>query len=211
MADWVTISSLATAAGTLVLATATFASVRSANRAARVAEQAFQAGMRPLLMPSRLEDPSEKMTWGDGHWTKVDGGRGAVELGDDVIYLAMSLRNAGSGIGVIQGWHVQSDQRDGSINDHPDLDDFRRQVRDLYIASGDVSFWQGAIRDRSDPSYDDVLEILNGGGRLSLHLLYSDHEGGQRAISRFSVVNTQASSWFVTVVRHWNIDRADPR
>ena len=37
MADWVTISSLATAGGTLVLAVATFSSVRSANRSARVA------------------------------------------------------------------------------------------------------------------------------------------------------------------------------
>jgi hypothetical protein len=33
LADWTTISSLATAGGTLVLALATFASVRSANRA----------------------------------------------------------------------------------------------------------------------------------------------------------------------------------
>ncbi len=38
LADWVTISSLATAGGTLVLAVATFGSVRSANRTARVAE-----------------------------------------------------------------------------------------------------------------------------------------------------------------------------
>ena len=47
MTDWVTISALATATGTLVLAVATFASVRSANRAARVAEQAFLMGQRP--------------------------------------------------------------------------------------------------------------------------------------------------------------------
>ena len=42
--DWVTISSLATAAGTLVLAVATFASGRSANRTARVAEIFVPAG-----------------------------------------------------------------------------------------------------------------------------------------------------------------------
>ncbi len=36
--DWTTISSLATAGGTRVLGLATFASVRSANRAARAAE-----------------------------------------------------------------------------------------------------------------------------------------------------------------------------
>ena len=39
MPDWATISSLATAGGTLVLAVATFASVRSANRAAHSAER----------------------------------------------------------------------------------------------------------------------------------------------------------------------------
>jgi hypothetical protein len=51
--DWVTISSLATAGGTLVLAAATFGSVRSANRAARVAEESLMANSQPLLVPAR--------------------------------------------------------------------------------------------------------------------------------------------------------------
>ncbi len=38
MADWMTISALASAGGTLVLAGVTVGSVRSANRAARVAD-----------------------------------------------------------------------------------------------------------------------------------------------------------------------------
>jgi hypothetical protein len=58
--DWTTISSLATAAGTLVLGVATFASVRSANRAARAAEGSLLAGLRPLLVPSRLQDPPRR-------------------------------------------------------------------------------------------------------------------------------------------------------
>ena len=49
MADWATISSLATAGGTLVLAMATFASVRSANQSARVAERSLLVGLRPVL------------------------------------------------------------------------------------------------------------------------------------------------------------------
>ena len=36
--DWVTASSLATAGGTLVLAVATFAAVRSSNRSARLTD-----------------------------------------------------------------------------------------------------------------------------------------------------------------------------
>jgi hypothetical protein len=67
-ADWVTISALATAGGTLVLALATFASVRSANRAARVAELSLLAGLRPLLVPSRLDDPPQKVTFSEGRY-----------------------------------------------------------------------------------------------------------------------------------------------
>ncbi|MBO0823151.1 MAG: hypothetical protein J2P27_04740, partial [Actinobacteria bacterium] len=94
---WSTISSLATAAGTLVLAVATFASVRSANRSARVAEEALMVGMRPLLTPSRLTDPPQKVFFMEGTAFRLDGGRGFAEFRDDsdVIYLGLSLRNSG--------------------------------------------------------------------------------------------------------------------
>ena len=73
MADWVTFSSLATAGGTLVLAVATFSSVRSANRSARTAERALLAGQRPLLIPSRDEEPQERIRFGDGQFLVVPG------------------------------------------------------------------------------------------------------------------------------------------
>jgi hypothetical protein len=63
MTDWATISSLATAGGTLVLAVATFGSVRSANRAARAAEESLLDGLRPLLVNSRIQDPPEKISF----------------------------------------------------------------------------------------------------------------------------------------------------
>ena len=50
------------------------------------------------------------------------------------------------------------------------------------------------------------------GTRLLLDLLYSDHEGGQRAIARFGVgVNEQGTGRMANVLRYWNIDREDPR
>jgi hypothetical protein len=111
MADWSVAAQLATALGTLVLALATFVAVRAANRAARVAEYSMQIGIRPLLMPSRLNDPDQKIMWGDEHWAKLVGGGAAVEATDDVVYMAMSLRNSGSGIAVIHGWHLLLDDR----------------------------------------------------------------------------------------------------
>jgi hypothetical protein len=66
--DWASVASLATAAGTLVLAVATFAAVRSANRAARAAEQSMLVGLRPLLVPSRPQDDPQEVFFGDGSW-----------------------------------------------------------------------------------------------------------------------------------------------
>jgi hypothetical protein len=47
-------------------------------------------------------------------------------------------------------------------------------------------------------------------------LLYSDNEGGQRAISRFllspeKTADRQDTIWVASVLRHRNLDRPDPR
>lgn len=101
--DWSTISSLVTGFGTLVLAVATFASVRSSNRSARIAEQALQEQRRPVFTQSRLDDPVQKTMFVEQHWVHAAGGYGVAEHVDGNVYLAISLRNAGSGIGVCQG------------------------------------------------------------------------------------------------------------
>src|SRR6185369_16162200 len=98
MADWVTISALATAGGTLVLAGATFTSVRSANRAARVAELSLLARLRPLLLSSRIDDPAQKVGFVDARWFHVPGGGAIAEAADEAVYFVLSLRNFGSGI-----------------------------------------------------------------------------------------------------------------
>jgi hypothetical protein len=211
MADWVTISSLATAGGTLVLAAATFASVRSANRAARTAERALQVGLRPLLVPSRLEDPLIKVMWVDGHHARLEGGRAAVEVADGVIYLAMSLRNVGSGMAVIHGWYPSAQWLDGD-QPHAEPPQFRAHTRDLYVAPGDTGFWQGAFRDPAEPGYAEMCEAIQGRRRLSVELLYGDHEGGQRMVSRFALnAAGDGTTWLSSVGRHWNLDRPDPR
>src|SRR5919197_4733060 len=132
MMDWATISALTTAGGTLVLAVATFASVRSANRAARVAERALQVGLRPLLMPSRLDDPGEKIIWGDDHRARLSGGRACVQVVDGNIYLAISLRNVASGLAPLHGWHPASERLMADVP-HAPPERFRPQTRDLYV------------------------------------------------------------------------------
>jgi hypothetical protein len=210
MATWEAVASLATAGGTLVLAAATFSSVRSANRAARTAERALLAGIRPVLAPARLQDLPQKIMWADQHWATLEGGHAVVEEVGDVIYLAIAVRNSGSGFAVLQGWDLQAGWRPGTA-DHIPPADFHRQGRDLYVAGNDIGFWQAAIRNRDDPLYSPVARAVAAGDGISVDVLYSDDEGGQRTITRFGVVPARDHGWLTTVSRHWQIDRPAPR
>jgi hypothetical protein len=210
--DWATVSSLATAGGTLVLAIATFASVRSANRSARLAEIALQEQRQPVLAPSRVDDPVQKIMFFEGHWVRAEGGRGVVERDGDRIYLAISLRNVGAGIGVCQGWLVSTTVRSsGRAATHSPESDFRLQTRDLYIPAGDVGMWQGALRDPTDATFIAVAEAIDSGEPISIELLYSDQVGGQRTISRFGLISVRDDTWLASVNRHWFLDRPGPR
>jgi hypothetical protein len=216
MTDWVTISSLAAAASTLVLAGVTVSSVRSANRsartadrAARTAERSLLAGQRPLLMGSRLQDPQQKILFQDGERIAVAGGRAALRTTDDVIYLAVSIRNVGTGLAVLHGWHLCTCVQRERI--HPELEDFTTQNLDIYVAPGDNGFWEGAYRDPTVSEFKEVRTAIDGGEPLSLSLLYGDFEGGQRVISQFTLRRGEDETWLASVVRHYNVDGPDPR
>ena len=209
MADWATISSLATAGGTLVLAMATFAAVRSSNRAARAAEESLLLGLRPLLVPSRLDDPPQKIGYADGTWVHAAGSGGAAEATDEAVYLAVSLRNVGSGIAVLHGWRFYSEWI--RQDDHTPLEDFTRLTRDLYIASGDIGFWQGTFRDPTSSDFAAAKAAVDAREPFSVEILYGDYQGGQRVVSRFGLAPREDGGWLASVARHWNIDRAAPR
>jgi hypothetical protein len=213
--DWSTAASLATAAGTLVLAAATFASIRSANRSARVsefaartAERSLLAAQRPLLVNSRFQDPPQKIQFYEGKWVAVDGQGAALEVGDGVVYMAVSVRNVGTGLAVLHGWSVSVGIQTERV--HPPLEQFTEQTRDIYIAPGDIGFWQGALRDPQAEGFPAVAAAIEHGEVLVLYLLYGDFEGGQRVITQFSARQTN-DKWRISAGRHFYIDQRDPR
>ena len=209
MADWPTITSLATAGGTLVLAAATFSSVRTGQRSARIAERALLIGTRPVLVPSRGTDPIESVRFVDGRRVSVAGGKAAVERDGENFYFVIPLRNVGTGLAVLQSWHIAVLQPQPDSG-HPKPEEFRPQTRDLYVPAGDGGFWQGAVRDPDDPFREGLLEASLTGETLTVDLLYGDHEGGQRTISRF-ILTREDDEWRSSVVRHWALNGIDPQ
>jgi hypothetical protein len=209
--NWATAAQLGTAAGTLVLAAATFASVRSANRSTRLAERSLLTQLRPLLLPSRLEDPPEKVGFQDDHWVRVPAGRAVAEVTGDAVYLAMALRNVGTGLAVLNQWQLHAGRMAGE-NDQPDVRGFRRLTRDLYLSPGDRGFWQGAFRDPSDPAFAEAADLIKRRQAFTIDVVYGDIEGVQHLLTRFVVVpGKEEGSWVVSASRHWNLDRPNPR
>jgi hypothetical protein len=208
MTDWSTIASLSTAGGTLVLAAATFTSVRASQRSARIAEQALLIGQRPVLGPGREDDPPITVSFADSHFVTVPGGGASVERVDGRYYFVVQLRNVGSGIAVLHSWRIVPE---GLRAADPELDGFRRQTRDLYIPAGHTGFWQAALREPDDAMRAPLDEIWGTEAPIIVDLLYGDHEGGQRAVSRFSIWPTGDGRWLPGISRHFRLDGVSPR
>jgi hypothetical protein len=222
--DIATIAELGTAVGTLFLGVATFGATRSANRSARIAERALLLGLRPVLTPSRPEGPDQDVIFGDGRTVHMRSGYAAVEVAEEIVYLALPLRNVGAGLAVLQRYDVLTRsplqeveyRREHGLHDRSErrygpLEEFRDQQRDLYVAAGDTGYWQAAFRDSDDELRRELIETIEAPQPFSVDLLYGDHEGGQHEISRFNLVPEDDGNWFCTVVFHWSLDAADPR
>ena len=209
MADWATISALATAAGTLALAAATYASVRSANRSARLAEVALQEQRRPVLVSSRAADAIQSIGFADDHWYTVSGGGAVADAAPEGVYLVVSLRNVGAGLAVMQGWHACQGDR-YTEQAVPEVNEFRALTRDQYIPPADIGVWQGAIRDPADPLRAALAGWITERRAFTLDLLYTDQIGGQRTITRFGVLPGE-DGWIAPVGLHWYLDSAAPR
>jgi hypothetical protein len=125
--------------------------------------------------------------------------------------MAIGVRNGGSGLALIHGWRIEVADQTG--NRPPSVDEFRRQQRDIYIPPGETGYWQGAIRDRSDPAYDEIRSAMRSRSRISIDLIYGDYEGGQRTIARIGLTNDddERADYRAEVGRYWNIDGIDPR
>ena len=218
--EWATIASLATAVGTLVLAIATFASVRSANysaraadraariaeRSSRIAERSLLAAERPLLMSSAVAGPGAEDPV-PGRLLRVTGGAATLEVADRVVYMVISVRNVGTGLAVMHGWHVEAG---GSPQPDPPLEDFTTQNRGIHVAAGDIGSWQGALRDPATARFKAVAAAVEAGDPMMLSVLYGDWEGGQRVITQFAVRHAN-DKWLTTTGRDFNVDRPDPR
>jgi hypothetical protein len=222
-----TIASLTTAGGTLILAIATFSSTRSANRAARIAERSLLASLRPVLVHAQLGDARQKIGFADDHWVHIDGPGAAFDVTDDAIYLAFGLRNVGTGMAILQSWYPTPVRLLGNQMYRP-IEEFRTQTRALYVPSGGLGFWQGALRDPSEKVFSDFKAAEQARQGVTIDLLYSDMNGGQRTVTRLSLMPTPGRrpdgddpdpderyannhGWIASIGTHWLIDDHAPR
>jgi hypothetical protein len=212
MTDW---AAWGTSVGTLVLAGATFAAVRSSNRSARIAERALLAGLRPALTTPRRDDPRVEVQFADGRVFDTGWRDTLVRRENGVIYLALQLRNAGAGVAHLVAYRLEPEsavrvaQDPRGVARHrrgdpaPDPATFTEQQRDLYIAAGELGHWQAALRDENTELYAATSEAITSLGRITIDLLYGDIEGGQPTITRFVVLPSEHDKWHSDVTHHW--------
>jgi hypothetical protein len=157
---------------------------------------------------SLYTDPVQKALWADRYIAKVEGGRAVADHVEDNIYLAIGVRNVGTGIALLHGWTIWPDVYRG---DPVAPDDFRRLSIDSYVAANAAGVWESALRDPNEAAFIGMVERIREREPFTVDLLYGDQEGGQRTISRFMVLPAGDDGWFAQAPRHWNIDNPAPR
>lgn len=123
---------------------------------------------------------------------------------------ARATERALHGIAVLDRWDFRV-YREGEERAHRDPTTFRRLTRDIFVAPGDIGVWQGAFRDPEEPVFSEARTAIEQRQRLMIDVLYTDHEGGQRTITRWGLTPHESGAWLPTVTAHWNLDRDDPR
>ena len=84
-------------------------------------------------------------------------------------------------------------------------------MRDIYVASGDIGMWQGALHEADGAVIADLRSARAQRRGFSVDLLYSDQVGAQRTISRFAITPVGDDGWLGNVGLHWNLDSIGPR
>jgi hypothetical protein len=216
MTDWVTLADIGTAVGTLVLAGATFVAVRASVRTAAIAERTLLAGQRPVLAPAGPDDPAADVQFADGLVFPVGNGQPLVRHDTATIYLAIPLRNVGAGLAMLRGYHLQGEpaahvaQDTRGLARHlrgdppPQPRTFSPQQRDLLISTSRTGFWQAALRDPETVLYKEMAQAIDTRGRITVDVLYGDHEGRQPSVTRF-VLLPEAGTWRCDAVRYWSL------
>jgi hypothetical protein len=111
---------------------------------------------------------------------------------------------AATSASVIGAWQPFAGLRTGDGLD--DADGFRQQNHSLWVPVGDVVFRRGSLRDETEDSRRIITEA-DGAGALGGDLLYRDHEGGQRTVSRFTVVpDADGGRWWASTSRPVGFD-----
>jgi hypothetical protein len=171
MTDW---AAWGTSVGTLVLAGATFAAVRSSNRSARIAERSLLAGLRPALTTPRRDDPPVQVQFADGRVFDTGWADALVRRENGVLYLAIRRRNGGAGGAHLVAYRLESEPAHRAAQDPrglarhlrgdppPDPASFTEHQRDLYIAAGDLGHWQAALRDPARKTLGAATSAITG-------------------------------------------------
>jgi hypothetical protein len=180
-----------------------------------VAEQSLQMNLQPVLVTSRPEDPSERVTFREGMVIEAPAGGAYVDEFDGNMFVVLPLRNVGNGLAVLRAGHValaevvelrlQAQGADGPTAWPAARSEYRDLQRDLYVPPGERGYWQIGVRGSDDPFHAALAKAIADRQRLIVTLLYTDHLGGHRSKTQFVLTPVDDGAWFASVIRHKGI------
>ena len=111
----------------------------------------------------------------------------------------------------MHGWRFAPEFVLSRGDDAPDLDEFTRLTRDLYVAIGEEGFWQGTFRDPAPPSSRRPRRSPTTTRSSRSRSSTATSRAGSGMVTRFAMTPRTDEGWIAAVTRHWYVDTPGPR
>ncbi len=115
------------------------------------------AGLRPLLVPSKLDDPHQKIGFVDDKWVMA---RAVVASPRWEKTQSTSRSLSETSVPESLSSTAGASFRAAGSKTHTGSLRTSRDSRATYVPVGDVGFWQGAFRDPAEPEFRGCREAI---------------------------------------------------
>jgi len=207
---------------TTLLAIVTFALVCATYLMAQTAKRQFGRQLLPILIPSRIRDPIRKVYFSNNTWQMLYGDQVLVDS-VDTLYVAIPLRNIGSGTAVVRGLSIPDvgPDDDALPRRRPSLKNLIAAKTDLLLGPGDISHLsidsEAQTADRQRHALQTQVERIDRDSGVYLDILHCDHVRRQHNITRIELAQvsekssssgtTSGAEHIARAVKHWPLRR----
>jgi hypothetical protein len=193
-------------AATIALAGTTMLVAVPAAWSALLSARQMKRNLLPIITPARPDGSKRVARFTPAKHVVLENADSFSQEDGERVYLAVCVRNIGSGVAVVRGVDANStdEVKELAPDGIPALRGLVRSERSLYLGPTEAAYLTMWATSSSSAGFDVVRRTVPAKGDLLLDLVYCDHAGRQLTVSRIELRwASDANRYVARLVKYW--------